>query len=251
VRHIETGSQLKIYLLDAGKAELEADLNSSQDLRDTKTWRLLGEETVGTPGADPWAVVAGNYAFGRTVSDSQTLARLAKIARAAGSPFLAEADPKSDATEPWEQLRGSAEARWIGLAMPRFLLRAPYGKNTDSIDSFDFEEMPGEPRHQDYLWGNPAFACVQMLAESFSDSGWDMRPGRHSTLDKLPLHVYETGGEKQVKPCAEVLLTDRDTEWILDQGFMPLVSIKSRDTVRLLRFQSIAKPAGALAGRWG
>jgi hypothetical protein len=31
---------------------------------------------------------------------------------------------------------------------------------------------------------------------------------------------------------------------------MPLVSLKGRDAVRLVRFQSIAQPLRALAGRW-
>ena len=102
--------------------------------------------------------------------------------------------------------------------MPRFLLRLPYGKKTDRVEGFDFEEMPGVPGHGEYLWGNPAFALVRMLAEAFAGEGWDMRPGAHSEIDGLPLHVYEADGEKQLKPCAEVLLTERDLDWIMDQG---------------------------------
>ncbi len=261
VREIDTDSQLKLYLVDISKAELEADLASSDDVRDSRTWGLLVEETVGTPGADPWAVVAGNYAFSRTVSDAQMLGRLAKIMRFAGAPFLSEVDPGNSRTEneeavrQWEALRESPDASWIGLAMPRFLLRLPYGSKTHEVGSFEFEEMPGAPEHQHYLWGNPAFACVQLLAEAFADYGWEMRPGVHSEIGGLPLHVYqdedEALGETKVKPCAEVLLTERDADWILAQGYMPLVSIKNRDAARLLRFQSIAKPPAALSGRWG
>jgi type VI secretion system protein ImpC len=66
----------------------------------------------------------------------------------------------------------------------------------------------------------------------------------------LPLHSYESEGEQRLKPCAEVLLSEADADWILEQGFMPLVSIKNRDTVRLLRFQSIAQPLAPLSGAW-
>ena len=256
VREIETGSQLKLYLLDISKAELAAELNTADDVRDSRVWRILVDETVGK-GGDAWSVVAGNYSFTRTVGDAQMLSRLAKIMSFAGAPFLGEADPGNtgteteDAARQWERLRQLPEACWIGLAMPRFLLRLPYGKKTDRVESFDFEEMPGLPGHQQYLWGNPAFACVQLLAEAFANDTWEMRPGAYAEIDSLPLHVYEEEGEKRVKPCAEVLLTERDIDWMLDQGYMVLDSKRDRDVVRLVRFQSIAKPPARLSGRWG
>jgi len=88
------------------------------------------------------------------------------------------------------------------------------------------------------------------LAEAFANDGWEMRPGAYAEIDRLPVHVFEADGEKQVKPCAEVLLTERDIDWILDQGYMALASIRGRDAVKLVRFQSIAKPLARLSGRW-
>jgi type VI secretion system protein ImpC len=255
VRAIETGSQLKLYLLDISKAELARDLCAADDLRRSRTWRILVDDAIGT-GGDAWSVVAGNYSFAQTAEDAQILGRLAKIMSFAGAPFLGEADPAKSEAESgdgaleWERLRQLPEARWIGLAMPRLLLRLPYGKKTDPVESFDFEEMPGVPSHQQYLWGNPAFACVQLLAEAFAHDGWEMRPGAPAEIDRLPVHIYEAGGEKHAKPCAEVLLTERDIEWILDQGYMGLDSKRDRDLVRLVRFQSIAKPPARLSGRW-
>jgi type VI secretion system protein ImpC len=130
------------------------------------------------------------------------------------------------------------------------LLRLPYGAATDPVESFSFEEMPDTPEHEDYLWGNPAFACALLLAQSFSDSGWQMRPGEHSEINGLPLHAYKQNGDSELKPCAEALLTERAAGKILENGLMPLVWLKSQDSVRLLRFQSVAKPLRALAGRW-
>src|ERR1039458_4608927 len=255
VRAIETGSQLKLYLLDVSKAELAADLSAADDLRESQVWRILVRDTVET-GGDPWSVVAGNYSFARTAGDAEMLGRVARIMSFARAPFLGEADPGNSGTETedaarhWERLRQLPEACWVGLAMPRFLLRLPYGKQTDPVEGFDFEEMPGVPNHQEYLWGNPAFACVQLLAEAFANDGWEMRPGAYSEIDRLPVHIYEAEGEKHAKPCAEVLLTERDIEWILDQGYMALDSKRDRDVVRLVRFQSIAKPPARLSGRW-
>jgi type VI secretion system protein ImpC len=246
VRSLETGSQLKLYLLDVSKSELAADLRSADDPRESRIGHVLSGST--------WSVVTGNYAFARTVKDADMLGRLAGIMSLAEAPFLGEADPgdseNEDAARHWEHLRELPEACWIGLAMPRFLLRLPYGKKTDSVESFDFEEMPGAPGHPQYLWGNPAFACVQLLAEAFTNDGWEMRPGAPSEIDGLPVHVFEDEGEQQVKPCAEVLLTEREIDWILDQGYMALASIRGRDAVRLVRFQSIAKPLARLSGRW-
>jgi type VI secretion system protein ImpC len=88
------------------------------------------------------------------------------------------------------------------------------------------------------------------LAQSFSENGWQFRTMLHSTLDGLPLHVYKQNGESVLQPCAEALLTERAAEQILEAGLMPLVSLKGKDVARLVRFQSIAEPLQALAGRW-
>jgi len=271
VRRIETDEALKLYLVDLSEHELGADLNSSFDLRSTWTYRLLVENTLGSSGSDPWAVIVGNYTFGPSQEDAELLGRLAKIALAAEAPFLAAASPRlvgcesfsatpnprdwtlqpdRDAASAWFALRGLPEANTVGLAMPRFLLRLPYGKETDPIESLAFEEMVDEPEHDDYLWGNPAFVCGLLLAQSFSESGWDLQAGRPAVLDRLPVHVYRHDGDSEVKPCAEAAMTDDAAERIMESGFMPLASLKGQDEVRLLRFQSITRPLRGLAGRW-
>jgi type VI secretion system protein ImpC len=267
VRQLETGSQLKLYLFDVSKQELEADLGSPE-LRDTGMYRLLVEQSVGTQGSEPWAIIVGTYGFGAGEGDGRLLSQIAKIVHRAGAPFLAEASPRvlgcdslastqhprewqaSRRLAGWSELRHLPEAGAVGLALPRFLLRLPYGKKTSPLESFDFEEMSDPPVHEEYLWGNPAFAVALALAQSFSDAGWEMRPGTAAQLEKLPIHVYERDGATESKPCAEVLLTEEAVERMLDAGLIPLVSFKNRDLVRVVRFQSIADPGRPLAGRW-
>jgi type VI secretion system protein ImpC len=156
-----------------------------------------------------------------------------------------------DTLESWAAVRRLPQAGWLGLALPRFLMRLPYGKQTTPAENFAFEEFSGAPDHEDYLWANPALACAYLLAEAFAESGWDLRPGEVSEISGLPAHVYRAHGESHLKPCAEALLSEDAAEAILDRGLMPFVSVKGSDTIRLLRFQSIAMPAAPLAGRWG
>jgi type VI secretion system protein ImpC len=276
VRRIDTDEMLKLYLVDLSKDELAADLNSSLDLRTTFAYRLLAGDAINSVGGEPWAAIVGDYAFAATRAHAELLGRLAKVAHAAGAPFLAAASPAllgcksfsatpnardwtapadSDSVSAWAALRSLPEASAVGLAIPRFLLRLPYGEQTDPIESFSFEEMPrdpehNEPEHEDYLWGNPAFVCALLLAQSFSESGWDLRPGQRAELGRLPAHIYPHEGSSELKPCAEALMTLDTADRIIESGLMPLASVKGQDEVRLLRFQSIAQPLTALVGRW-
>ncbi len=277
VRRVETDANLKLYLIDVSKAELAADLASAEDLRQTGVYKLLVENSVETPGAEAWSVLGGNFTFEPARDDALLLARLATIARAAGAPFIGGAGARvlgfasfgempdarkwagpSDA-QAWSALRALPQAAYVGLAMPRFLLRLPYGRQTDPVERFAFEEMPGADAqvgqtsrsvHETYLWGNSAILCALLLAQSFSGAGWQMRPGMGQDVDGLPLHVFKRNGESVAKPCAEALLTEPAIERILELGVMPLVSPVGRDAVRLVRFQSLADPPSALGGPW-
>jgi type VI secretion system protein ImpC len=271
VRNIETDSQLKLFLIDVSKKELAEDLLASGDLSSTGIYKLLVEKTVGTLGAEPWAVIAGNFTFAPTLEDAELLARIAKVAASAGAPFLAGASPrflgcgsaldlpewrqwKSQMSEEtaacWQSLRSSPDARFVGLALPRFLLRLPYGTDTAPVELFQFEEMPDPTAHESYLWGNPAFACALLLAESFAEQGWELRPGTISEISGLPIYIHTVEGEPKALPCAEVLLTQTAAEKMMEKGFMPLASLKDKPTVRLVRFQAIADPLSSLSGHW-
>lgn len=274
VDRLETDSQLQLYVLDLPKKELAADLLNDHDLQSTELYRLLAHETVRTPGAHPWAVVGGIYTFDHTSEDVAMLEKIASLCKEAGAPFLAAASPnivgcRSFGTMPdpddwetavtqgkdqerWDRLRHLPEAAYLGLVLPRFLLRLPYGQATEPISSFTFEEMVSVPDHEDYCWGNPMFACLTLLGQAFAKSGWQMNPGSIKDIDGLPLHVYQDdSGESVTKPCAEVLFSETTVESLLERGLMPLISFKDHDQIRLARCQSLAVPLQALAGRWG
>jgi len=158
-------------------------------------------------------------------------------------------DPESSAA--WQVLRQLSEAAYLGLVLPRFLLRLPYGKDTDPLDALDFEEMPSRCGHEDYLWGNACFACALLLGKAYSLEGWRFTPGNTLDVDNLPLHIIKDKGESRIKPCAETLLSERAAERILETGIMPLLSFVNQDHARLVRFQAVVEPMTRLAGRWG
>ena len=235
VRRLETGEDLKIALLDMPHMEMVGEAGI------TNLRRALAGEARG--------VIAALYYF--SPADEAALLRLAALARSGRAPLLGGLAPDVvGLTGVFQELRHSPDARWIGLALPRFLLRLPYGRETSPADTFEFEEMPEPPAHQRYLWGHPAAACAYLLGETFQRQGWAMRPGTFDAIDGLPLHVYNDDGEAALKPCAEVLLTEEAAMLLLDRGFMPLASYKGTDRVRVVRFQSIADPLAPLAGRW-
>jgi type VI secretion system protein ImpC len=237
VDRLQPDAELEIWVFDATLEELMAD--------------ALSLEQCFGGSKDPWALMVGNFAFGRSAEDAASLRCLGRLAASIGAPFLGEAEPPSDSSpgREWRELVRSPEARWIGLALPRFLLRLPYGKDTSPAELLDFEEMP-ESVHADYLWGNPAFFCACVLGLAFRGDGWGLRPARYREIGGLPQHIYRADGELVAKPCAETLLTDTDAEFILGNGFMPLASMKDRDSVLLVRLQSIADPPASLSGRW-
>lgn len=263
VDRLETNTQLQLYLLDLPKSELAADLLNHDDLQSTEMYRLLVQETVRTPGAHPWAVVGGIYTFDRTTEDVAMLERIASLCKKAGAPFLTAASPaivgcpyfgttpdpddwKISTTQEseqnrWDWLRHLPEASYLGLTLPRFLLRLPYGKETEPISAFTFEEMESVPNHEHYCWGNPMFACLVLLGQAFSESGWEVRPGSIKEIGGLPLHVHSNEfGESITTACAETWLTEHAAERLLDEGLMPFVSYKDQDRIRLMRFQSLA-----------
>jgi type VI secretion system protein ImpC len=266
---VETDENLKLYVIDISKDELAADLGKAADLRSTGSYKLLVEQTVRTFGGEPWALLTGNYYFDNGSEDVNLLGRIAKIARASGAPFIAGASEKilgceslAETPSPddwqkqedggtWEALRKLPEASSLGLSLPRFLLRLPYGEDTDPVDSFEFDEMPHASIHNLYLWGNASIACAYLIAEAFSRNQWDLRPGTVLDIENLPLHLYKKAGESRTKPCAEVVFTEEAAETILEKGIMPLLSYKNQDRVRLARFQSLSDPPANLTGRWG
>ena len=271
VSRVETDADLKIFLLDAAKDEISADLKSVGNLGESALYKFLAEKTVGKSGEESWAAVCANYTFNPDVDDTATFMRIAQIAAATETPFIAHARPQilgikslaetpdpsnwnlaADSTEAklWTMLRSLPEASYLGLAIPRFMARLPYGAKSEPTETFSFEEMDASPNHNHYLWANPTFVCGLLLAQSFTSSGWEIGQRFVQDIDNLPMHIYKENGESKIKPCAELVMTLNAAEKLLEQGLMPVISYRDSDRVRVARFQSIASQPTALSGKW-
>ena len=201
-------------------------------------------------GATPWSLVVADFAFGPSEADQETLGGLGKILGAVGVPLVAAAtgalvrgeELPADVARLRAEVRAMPESQLLGLTWPRILLRLPYGRKTDAIDRFAFEEMPADHAHEDYLWGNGAFAAALVLVRShLGESG-----GFDGDIGDLPAFTYMEDGEPTLKPCAEFCITERVATEALADGIMPLVSYRNRNVVRLIRLQSIGGTAVGL-----
>jgi type VI secretion system protein ImpC len=271
VRRLETDANLKLQLLDVSPVEIAADFADRNDLSQSGLWKLLSDQSIGTPGNDPFACLVALFEVAPNEQSIATFGGLTAIAARLGAPLLAGAHPRfagcesfagspdpddwtqpldGDAGKMWQQFRKQPAARFASLIAPRFLLRLPYGKKTDAAESFAFEEMPQTPRHGDYLWGSPSILGGLLLGTGFTEAGWGLRTDASMELDGLPLHVCERDGDRELQPCAEAWLTERSAKALAANGLTPLLSVRDRDAVLLAGLRSAADPAAPLAGAW-
>lgn len=205
----------RINIVQFSKQDLAIDL-ASDNLRATRLFAILHSRR--------WSAAVGLHSFDE--SDTVLLRRIAQVAADAAVPYIGEGSPGITAN----LFRDIPEASHVGLALPRLLLRLPYGPHTSPVDSFQFQEMPGEPVHQHFLWGNGAVACLAILARGEAEN---------LDLDDLPAHTYKQDSEWLMTPCAELFMTETQVLALIDQGLMPLISYKDRALVRLAGFRAV------------
>ncbi len=253
VRHVDTDEQLQVHLFDVSREALCADLLGVSDARASALYRRIAGRASAEQGG--WAVLVAHHAFGGEATDIDVLDRLAALGAALDAPWITEAHPdlamgtlSELAMATWQQLRAHDNARYLAMAMPRVLLRLPYGADTETIERFAFEELESADAHGSYLWGNPALFCATLLAQGFTERGPGLSAAS-SQLEGLPMHLLRRDGQTTVKPCAEVVMREQDANTLLDAGVIPMCSLRDQDVVRVPRIQSIAEPAARLAGR--
>lgn len=270
VNNTETDEMLKIRVMNINKKELSKTLKKFKGTAwdQSPIFKKIYEEEYGQFGGEPYGCLVGDYYFSHSPPDVELLGEIAQVSAASHSPFIAAADPylmqmdswqelsnPRDLTKifqtpeyaAWKSLRESEDARYLGLAMPRFLARLPYGADTDPVEEFDFEEDTEGADHTKYTWANSAYAMAVNINRSFKQYGWCSRiRGIESGggVEGLPTHTFPTDdGGVDMKCPTEIAISDRREAELAKNGFMPLVHKKNSDFAAFIGAQSLQKPA--------
>ena len=261
---VDFRENIKVEMLNCSKEDLLNDFEDSPEVPKSGLYKLVYSREYGTFGGKPLGLMVGNYEFDAGPQDISLMQKIASVAAMAHAPFISAAAPKMFGEETWENLpnlkdlkslfegpqyarwhafRESEDARYVGLTMPRFLLRMPYGASTIPVKSFNFEEdVIGS--HDKYLWGNAAVAMATRVADSFAKYRWCpniIGPQAGGTVEDLPLHQYEAMGEIQTKIPTEVQLTERREYELSEEGFIGLTFRKDSNNACFFSANSVQK----------
>ncbi|HEU4373158.1 MAG TPA: type VI secretion system contractile sheath large subunit, partial [Telluria sp.] len=270
VNNTETDETLKIRVMNISKNELGKTLKKFKGTAwdQSPLFKKMYEEEFGQFGGEPFGALVADYYFDNSAPDVELLTGMAKVAAAAHAPFIAAAAPSVMLMESWQELsnprdltkifqtpehaawrsfRESEDSRYVGLAMPRFLARQPYGARTDPVEAFDFEEDTSAAGSKNYTWANAAYAMAVNINRSFKEYGWCSRiRGIESggAVEGLPVHTFPTDDGGVAMQCpTEIAISDRREAELAGNGFMPLSHKKNTDFAAFIGAQSMHKPA--------
>jgi type VI secretion system protein ImpC len=267
VMNTETSTRLKLRLLNISQKELFKDLDQAIEFDQSQLFKKIYEEEYGTFGGHPFSLLIGDYEFGRHPEDIALLEKISGVAAGAHAPFIAAASPKLfdmdsftelgnprdlaklfESTEliKWRSFQASEDSRYVTLAMPRILLRLPYGPNTVAIEDFKLVEDVDGKDHKKYLWGNAAYALGQRITNAFALYGWcaairGVEGG--GLVQGLPAHTFKTDeGDIALKCPTEIAITDRREKELDTLGFVSLCHCKGTDYAAFFGGQTTQKP---------
>lgn len=261
VMNSETGTGLKIRMMNITKRELFKDLDKAVEFDQSQTFKKIYEEEFGTAGGEPYAALIGDYEFSNHPEDVDLLSKMSNIAAAGFAPFVSAAGPQMFGFDSYEELskprdlaqifssqeyikyrsfRDSEDSRFVSLVMPRVLSRMPYGENTKAVEEFRYEEFPLDGSgmaeavdHNEYCWMNAAYVMGTTLTKSFSETGWctAIRGAEGGgKVEGLPTHVFKSDdGDTDQKCPTEIGITDRREAELSNLGFLPLCHYKNTD----------------------
>jgi type VI secretion system protein ImpC len=260
VRRIETDANVKIFIIDATRAELIQDALAHNDIHQSALYKRI-VSSYQVSGKTHFSCLQFNFTLTDVLDDLHLAFNLAHmagttdaIALLAGSESLAGCEslvkqpdvadwqqlPSAEFTAAWQEFRESELGRHLALVAPRFLLRLPYGNKTSAIDSFDFSELPPSHDHEYYLWGNSAHLVTLVLANNFLQFGANANTKFTSEIENLPLHIYQDDGENTIKPCAEILITDSVVRQLEAAGFLVVRSIAGKAAVQIPALRTLS-----------
>ncbi len=262
----ETGEQLKLKIFNVSKKELLRDLQRAPEFDQSALFKKVYEEEYGVFGGAPFGALLGNYEFNKSGQDIELLEKISNVAAAAHAPFITAAShemfnlesfaqldqPRDmakvlDSTEyaKWKAFRNTDDSRYVAMALPRMLLREPYGAKTVPVEAFNYDEHVDGTEHESYLWGSAAWALGAKITDAFAKYSWcaairGVESG--GLVTGLPVHNFQTDAGETVMKCpTEVSVTDRREKELADLGFVPLVHQKGTPNAAFFSVQSAQK----------
>lgn len=252
VDNTEFRQNIRIEVLNTTKEDLLEDFQDCKDWQKSGLFKTVYRDQYNTFGANPYGMMVSNFTFDQRNPEVELLSEISRVAAVSKCPFLGGVAPQmfgkkeDDFTglpkmaemyeifeQPqytkWNAFRDSDDSRYIGLCMPRFLLRKPYTVEDQDVKDFTFEEDVRAENHDRYLWGNASFAMAGRMAESFANYGWYnaiVGPNSGGTVPDLPLHQYESMGQYQTKIPTETLISEDMDVDLCNFGFIPLIMRK-------------------------
>lgn len=266
VHQSETGTTLKIRVLNVAKKELLKDLQSAVEFDQSALFKKVYEEEYGQLGGAPYGLLVGDYEFSRHPEDINLLKMVSNVAAGAHAPFVTAASPallnltsftelpnprdlakifESAAHASWRSFRDSEDSRYVALCLPRVLGRLPYGAEFTSVEEFNFEELVDGRDHGKYLWMNAAWAYATQITDAFSKYGWYAKVRGvegGGKVENLPVHTFNTDdGDVAMKCPTEIAISDRREFELSNLGFLPLLHAKNTDFAVFMGAQSAQK----------
>jgi type VI secretion system protein ImpC len=274
VQNSETGTSLKIRMLQISKKELSRDLQRAVEFDQSQLFKKIYENEFGTPGGEPYGTLVGDYEWTAHPDDVETLKLVSNVAAGAFAPFISGVGAGMfgftdwrDLSKPrdlakifetaeytkWRSFRETDDARFVSLVMPRVIARLPYGAATKAVEEFGYEEAPknadGSARemdHGEYCWMNAAYVMAQRMTDAFAQYGFctAIRGAEGGgKVSNLPTHVFTSDdGDSDTKCPTEIGITDRREAELSGLGFLPLCHYKNTDYAVFFGAQSVQKP---------
>lgn len=265
VERVRYEENICVEIVSCAKEDLANDFADASEIPRSGLYRLVYTNGLATFGGKPYGLVCANYDFGPGAADVSLLRYCAAVSAMAHAPFVANASANmfglvdfselprvsslSDMFEGpryrfWKSLRDAEDARYVGLCLPRFLLRAPYSVASGDSGNMRFVEVT-EDRHEDHLWGPASFAFAVRAAESFARFRWCVfmigsRAG--GMIDGLTHHDYPAMPGQQPRCPVECLITSRLDHAIAEQGFIGLVYDRASGQAMLHSAASVQMP---------
>jgi type VI secretion system protein ImpC len=265
VERIDFHENIALEVLSVSKEELRRDFDDAPEIPSSGLYQIVYAREYGVFGGRPYGLVTANYDFGPDAYDLELLRQCAAVSAMAHAIFIGNASPKffgrDDLTglsslgdlsalfegpqyTAWRAFRDTEDSRYVGLCLPRFLLRRPYSEDHVRLRKFAFkEDIDG--RHDRYLWGHASVAFATRVADSFARYRWCpnvIGPNAGGAVSDMVLEPYSVLAGAHARISTETLITDRRELELSELGFIPFVHRRPESDACFFSASSVQKP---------